>query len=103
MLKRLLCRIGLHCWGEWTPCYTDGWQEQECVWCSRRRYARERHEEIECTHDFFKCQVPAGDSCVAIYHQVCAICRWDDTKGIIMPNEIWQGWAVPQIEKRAEC
>ena len=55
--------------------------------------------ESYCDHEFFKCQVPAGDSCVAIYHQVCRKCRWDERKGIYMPLDIWQGWAVPQLEK----
>ena len=53
-------------------------------------------------HEFFKCQVPAGDSCVAIYHQVCRKCRWDENKGIFMPPNIWRGWAVPQLEKLEE-
>jgi len=53
----------------------------------------------DCDHEFFKCQVPASDSCVAIYHQVCRKCRWDKRKGIIMPPDIWRDWAVPQLEK----
>ncbi len=53
-----------------------------------------------CKHQFFKCQVPAGDSCVAIYHDVCMECRWDLKKGCTMPDNIWQGWAVPQLLKR---
>lgn len=52
-----------------------------------------------CDHEFFRCQVPASDSCVAIYHQVCRKCRWDKNKGIFMPLDIWRGWAVPQLEK----
>ena len=52
-----------------------------------------------CDHEFFKCQVPGGDSCVAIYHQVCRKCRWDKRKGIFMPPNIWHGWALPQLEK----
>jgi hypothetical protein len=59
---------------------------------------RKRH----CHHKFFKCQVPASDSCVAIYHQVCRKCRWDENKGIFMPLHIWRGWAVPQLEKLDE-
>lgn len=50
-------------------------------------------------HQFFSCQVPTSDSCVAIYHKVCKVCRWDETKGIVMPDRIWKGWAVRQLEK----
>lgn len=60
---------------------------------------KELHIAHRCDHEFFKCQVPAGDSCVAIYHQVCRKCRWDKNKGIFMPVDIWRGWAVPQLEK----
>lgn len=66
-------------------------------------WAISKIRKMFCKHVFFECQVPAGDSCVAIYHQVCIKCRWDKTKGVIMPDEIWRGWAVPQLERRAEC
>jgi len=56
-------------------------------------------KSITCTHEFFECQVPAGDSCVPIYHQVCKKCHWDNTKKIIMPENIWNGYAVEQLEK----
>lgn len=52
-----------------------------------------------CQHDFFECQVPAGDSCVAIYHKVCKLCRWDKTKGIFMPDEIWDKFARRQLKE----
>ena len=58
-----------------------------------------RNDDLDCRHEFFKCQVPAGDSCVAIYHDVCRKCRWDKRKGIYMPVDIWKGWALPQLEK----
>ena len=58
-----------------------------------------RNDDLDCHHEFFKCQVPAGDSCVAIYHQVCKKCRWDENKGIFVPPNIWRGWALPQLEK----
>lgn len=58
--------------------------------------------EPECEHTFFDCQVPAGDSCVGIFHQVCSKCRWDTRKGIVMPDAIWIGWAVPQIERLSD-
>lgn len=53
----------------------------------------------QCEHSFFKCQVPAPDSCVAIYHQVCRLCRWDETRGVYMPPDIWQGWALRQLAR----
>ena len=70
---------------------------------ARRHCATEN--EPACEHEFFRCQVPAGDSCVGIYHQVCKKCHWDQTKGVFMPDEIWRGWAVPQLEemRRAKC
>jgi hypothetical protein len=75
----------------------------------RPAVARKRHQKrsvppirrvkrkSSCDHDFFKCQVPSGDSCVPIYHQVCRKCRWDETKGIVMPVWAWDGWARPQM------
>lgn len=61
-------------------------------------------EDLSCEHEFFTCQVPAGDSCQPIYHQVCRKCRWDETKGIVMPMHIWHAYAVPQLEEtRHSC
>ena len=73
-------------------------------WCglalAKRLFERtSRKDKPPCDHEFFKCQVPAGDSCVAIYHDVCRKCRWDKRKGIYMPADIWEGWALPQLEK----
>ena len=61
-----------------------------------KRYKDQILDETEpdCKHEFFKCQVPAGDSCQPIYHQVCRLCHWDETKGCIMPDEVWNGWAI---------
>jgi len=58
-----------------------------------------------CEHEFFKCQVPPGTGGGAIYHWVCKKCRWDESKKVFMPDEIWYGWAVPQLEekRRAKC
>lgn len=67
-------------------------------WRQTDRHKTPENDE-HCCHEFFKCQVPAGDSCVAIYHQVCRKCRWDKRKGIFMPPDIWRGWALPQLEK----
>ena len=61
------------------------------------------NDDLDCHHEFFKCQVPAGDSCVAIYHDVCRKCRWDENKGIFMPPNIWRGWAASQLEKLDEA
>ena len=58
--------------------------------------------EPNCQHEFFKCQVPAGDSCVPIYHQVCKLCHWDNTKKIVMPDEIWSGYAMKQLERQKD-
>ena len=55
--------------------------------------------EPDCVHEFFLCHVPAGDSCVPIYHKVCKKCRWDESKGQIMPTEIWKTWGRTSIEK----
>ena len=55
-------------------------------------------EEV-CFHEFFSCQVPAGDSCVPIYHEVCKKCKWDKTKGQIMPDDIWKNWVEPQLKE----
>ena len=61
--------------------------------------------EPACEHEFFQCQVPASDTCVPIYHWVCKKCRWDETRKMFMPPDIWRDWAVPQLEKmrRPSC
>lgn len=61
--------------------------------------------EPACEHEFFQCQVPASDTCVPIYHWVCKKCHWDQAKGMFMPEGIWRGYAVPQLEemRRAKC
>jgi hypothetical protein len=50
-------------------------------------------------HDWFDCQVPAGDSCQPIFHQVCRKCRWDAGTSFFMSGATWSEWAVPQLRK----
>ena len=52
--------------------------------------------EPECQHEFFRCQVPSGDSCQPIYNEVCKLCHWDKTRGCIVPDSVWREWAIHQ-------
>lgn len=67
----------------------------------RREEGEKRKECNPGDHEFFKCQVPAGDSCEPIYHEVCRICRFDKNKGMQMPDRIWNGWAIQQLKEKS--
>jgi len=51
----------------------------------------------KCLHNFRDFQVPAGDSCMPIYHGICIHCGWDRTKKYYVPNNIWAEWIIPQM------
>jgi hypothetical protein len=66
-------------------------------WSALRAIERWRGD---CVHDFFKFQVPTSDPCRPVFHQVCKKCRWDADKVMFMADRVWDGWAVPQLEKK---